>query len=543
MIPVMGCSGGSAYLRDGEEMVRVAQVGFSEALLQRTERFPAAERLARPELLQRSPSAVSRAEPGAPGNLLFLASQGLEHLATVPLHDQGKVFGALLLARSEDRAFTSGELALLESIGAQLAIAVQSAQLLRESQQRTAELTLIHEVGRSLVATLELGEVLQAGAENLRRIVDVPHACIALMGPGGEHLRVEAAAGEGAYFRGALVPLEPVEHSLYSRCFHAEEPVVVEDAVHDPRVNQSLRSRSWCTAYVALPLTVRGRTFGVVMLGEKRGPRRFSSAELERITAITNQLAAAAENARLYEDLRQSYDALARAQAQLVQRERLAALGELSAVVAHEVRNPLGVIYNSLATIRRMLPEPAEVSGLLGIVEEEAERLNRMVDDLLDFARPMSPNLVPTPLQRLVMEALPATQAAASGAIQLDLDLAPDLPLVPLDERLIRQVLVNLGVNAVQAMPQGGTLTIRARKREGEVHLELADTGTGITPEAQARIFEPFFTTKAKGTGLGLALVQRIVSWHGGRIEVSSEAGRGATFRLALPLAEPSPAG
>ena len=274
------------------------------------------------------------------------------------------------------------------------------------------------------------------------------------------------------------------------------------------------------------------------MIVDTRGPRRFSAQEVERAAAIANQLAVAAENARLYEDLRKSYAELARAQRQLIQQERLAALGELSAVVAHEVRNPLGVIFNSLGSLRRMLRPSGDAKMLLDIVGEEADRLNRIVGDLLDFARPSTPQLRPEPLERIVDEAVQAALAQNSG-VQLAREADPAVPPVPMDARLMRQAVLNVAVNAVQAMPRGGRLSVRLRREDGAALLEIEDTGAGIPEEVRHRIFEPFFTTKASGTGLGLAVVKRIVEGHGGEIAVRSRPGAGTTFSLRFPLAAP----
>jgi PAS domain S-box-containing protein len=242
------------------------------------------------------------------------------------------------------------------------------------------------------------------------------------------------------------------------------------------------------------------------------------------------------ETARLYEDLRRSYAELARAQDQLVRQERLAALGELAAVVAHEVRNPLGAIFNSLGTLRRLVRPSGDAKMLLDIVAEEADRLNRIVSELLDFARPSPPALRPQPLERVLDEAVAAALAGTDDRIALVRDVPDALPLIPMDARLIRQAILNVALNAVQAMSEGGTLTVRARLAGDTAVVELADTGPGIPSELRCRIFEPFFTTKATGTGLGLAVLKRILDDHRGRVEVRGGEQRGTVFALHLPL-------
>jgi signal transduction histidine kinase len=287
---------------------------------------------------------------------------------------------------------------------------------------------------------------------------------------------------------------------------------------------------------LAAPLLSRGEVAGVLYVDDCRRRRRFTEAEQERAVAVANRLAVAIENARLYEDLRRSYEQLAQAQRQLIEQERLAALGELSAVVAHEVRNPLGVLFNSLGSLRRLVKPEGDARVLLDIMGEEAERLDHIVGDLLDFARPVTPVLQPEPLERVVDEAVAAAVAAGVGQVVVQREVVAGLPPVPMDARLVRQAVLNVAANAVQAMPHGGRLAVRIRRDAEGVLLELEDSGPGIPEEIRARIFEPFFTTKASGTGLGLAVVKRIVDGHGGAISVSSGPGGGTVVQLRFPL-------
>jgi signal transduction histidine kinase len=243
-------------------------------------------------------------------------------------------------------------------------------------------------------------------------------------------------------------------------------------------------------------------------------------------------------------ELRESLETLARAQAQLVRRERLAALGELAATVAHEVRNPLGAITNSLAALRRQArPEADGAEGrlLLGIIDEEVQRLDALVRGLLDFTRPVEPRRTPQALDVLVEGALvSALRATPSASVTVVRDYAPGLPPVAVDGQQLHVALSNLLTNALQAMPGGGTLTVRLHHAPGpgagcRAGLSISDTGRGIAPELCARIFEPFFTTRASGTGLGLAIVRRIVDAHQGEVEVRSAVGEGTTFLVHLP--------
>ncbi len=486
----------------------------------------------------------------------------IEPLAVLalPLASREAVRGVVYIGDQPGRRFSPADVALANALAGALGVGVENAELYAEARRRVEELShvneanarlyletrrraeelgLLHEVGRSLVETLDIEQVLSGGVRNLARIVDAPEAYLALVTPDGAHLELRAVAGGRGERLGERVALEPPAPLLATLVYRLREPILVEDALSDPRVADEVRRASGARAYLGIPLVVRDQVIGTAVIVETRGPRLFTPAEVERAAAIANQLAVAADNARLYADLQRSYAELARAQQQLIQGERLAALGELSAVVAHEVRNPLGVIFNSIGSLRRLVRPTGDAKMLFDIVDEEADRLNRIVGDLLDFARPSTPELRPEPLGRVVEDAVAAALAQHGGRVVLARDLDPDLPPVVMDARLVRQAVLNVAVNAVQAMPRGGRITVRTRREATAARLEIEDSGAGIADEVRERIFEPFFTTKASGTGLGLAVVRRIVEGHGGEVEVRSEPGVGTVFVLRFPLAGP----
>jgi GAF domain-containing protein/two-component sensor histidine kinase len=478
---------------------------------------------------------VARSDGGAVHRSRF----GGTALAAVPVLLRGEALGVLVADEERGpRAFAEPDVERLNAVADRVAVAIENARLYLETRRRAEELAVLHEVGRSLVETLDIEQVLEGGVRNLARIVDVPDAYLTLASEDGRRLEVRAVTGSGEGRSSDLhLPLD-ADDSLASRAFARREPILVQDALHDPRVRRDLRERTGGRAYLALPLVVRDRAIGAAVIVETRGPRLFTPAEVERAAAIANQLAVAAENARLYEDLRRSYAQLARAQQQLIQGERLAALGELSAVVAHEVRNPLGVIFNSIGSLRRLLRPAGDAKMLFEIVEEEADRLNRIVGDLLDFARPSTPELRPEQLHRVVEDAVGAALGQQGSGIEVAREIDPAVPPVTMDARLVRQAVLNVAVNAIQAMPRGGRITIRTRREGAQALLEIEDTGAGIAEELRGRIFEPFFTTKASGTGLGLAVVKRIVEGHGGAVSVRSAPG-GTVFALRFPLDGP----
>jgi signal transduction histidine kinase len=542
LLPTFEVDRGAAFLREGEELVLVAQRGLSEATAARLARLrngagPASDAMRSGRIV-----VADSLEQVEPRTRRYLEAESIHTLAAVPLVAKGEALGVLMLGRRQARGFGARELELLSSVGAQLGVALDSSRLFHEARRRAEDLAIVHEVGRSLTGTLELQQLLDHGVVNLARIVDAPDAYLFLADAAGERLEIRAVAGDHPELVGQSLSVHPHDSSLVARVFRSREVALVEDARVDPRVNRELVSRELGMGYLALPLVVRERIVGVAVISETRAPRRFTPGEVERAAAVANQLAVALDSARLYEDLKRSYAELARAHAQLVHTERLAALGELSAVVAHEVRNPLGAIFNSVASLKRLVGPHSPTLPLLDIVGEESERLNHIVNDLLEFARPAQPQLRPQALGPVLQEAVAAALVSAPGRFDIHWTLPEALAPVAMDERLLRQAFLNLAQNALQAMPQGGALRVRVQVQPGAheaLAVELTDSGPGVPPELRSRIFEPFFTTRAKGTGLGLALVKRIVESHAGSVAVTGAPEGGACFRVLLPLAPP----
>jgi signal transduction histidine kinase len=248
----------------------------------------------------------------------------------------------------------------------------------------------------------------------------------------------------------------------------------------------------------------------------------------------------AAEFARMTDSLRQNVAQLERTQAQLVQSEKLASIGEMSAAVAHGLRNPLASLRAAAQLVRRHPDSPAAGETLDAIIEE-VDRLDRRISHLLSFSRPAPFNPMPERVDRLVEGLLPAfAEPLREYGVELRLDIAGDLPEVRVDPMQMEQALLELVSNALDAMPKGGTLRLAAHAGDGsapssEVLVEVSDTGGGIPAHVLPSVCEPFFTTREEGTGLGLAIAKRYVEQNGGRLEILSTPGTGTTVRVRLP--------
>lgn len=272
-------------------------------------------------------------------------------------------------------------------------------------------------------------------------------------------------------------------------------------------------------------------------------------------TEITGRKRDEQEIRRLNTELLRKVEQLQNAQEELVRKEKLSILGQLAGSVGHELRNPLGVMSNAVYFLTMFMTEADQtVREYLGIIKEEISNSQRIIADLLDFARTRAPLQRPTTVPELVSESL--GKCAIPESVTVSVDLPESLPRLNVDPLQVGQVMLNFITNAVQAMPQGGALSVSARHlrepRGGPaimpvtdrhspiadrdfVEISVGDTGEGISPEGMKKLFQPLFTTKPKGIGLGLVVCRNLVDANGGKIEVESVKGGGATFTMVLP--------
>jgi signal transduction histidine kinase len=233
--------------------------------------------------------------------------------------------------------------------------------------------------------------------------------------------------------------------------------------------------------------------------------------------------------AEVYRELQDNVEHVKRA-------ARMSALGHLSAGLAHEIRNPLASIEGAAGIVRREPKNDRLRNEFLDIIEKESHRLNNLVSSFLDFARPRPPELSPTDINALIDSLLLlVSQTAAKGMVTFHKDSPPQLRPLRCDSEQLKQVLLNLALNAVQAMPKGGQVTVSAREEEGWLVIRVRDEGEGIAPDRVESIFDPFFTTKPNGTGLGLAVAYQIVEQHGGELSLEENGPTGAGFAVRIP--------
>ncbi len=288
---------------------------------------------------------------------------------------------------------------------------------------------------------------------------------------------------------------------------------------------------------LCVPLISRDELVGILILGPKKTNLRFVDSDIEFISVMADQLTVAVENAILYENQKNINAELRRTQKQLIQSEKLAALGQLSASLAHEINNPLGIIKNYILILSESINKSDPNLHNLKTIKGEVDRIARIVKSLLDFSRPEKNKMALLDLPTILKQTISLIDKEfLSRRIKINKELPENLSVVMGSEDQLKQVFLNLLVNAKDFMPDGGEITISAKNTDQRVEIEFSDTGCGIPEENVSRIFEPFFTTKqeGKGTGLGLWICYGILQRHGGTIQVRRNK-KGTSFLLTLP--------
>jgi two-component system NtrC family sensor kinase len=324
------------------------------------------------------------------------------------------------------------------------------------------------------------------------------------------------------------------------------QTLIVPNAASDDRVHPHV-VEDGVQSVLAAPLVARDQVVGVLTLYCKAQTDAFDDEALRLTEVFAAQTAVAIENARLMDELRlaaaelearveRRTRQLRESQAQIVRAEKMAVVGRLAASVAHEVNNPLQAIALQLQLIGdERLTKPA--NERLAIVREEVSRIAEMVQRLLDFQRPALGQRSQHDVSRLLDDVLVlADKQLQQHDISVVRQDGSDLNGVLVAGNQIKQVFLNLILNAVEAMPGGGQLHVRTQQHNGTVSVTFSDTGVGLSPEVEGQLFEPFFTTKTRGSGLGLAISHEIVVKHGGRLEASGGPDRGATFTVNIPV-------
>jgi signal transduction histidine kinase len=396
-------------------------------------------------------------------------------------------------------------------------------------------------------------------------------------------LRHGADAPFNRLARGLVIPLRPGAGILALTALEGR-PFRITDARKDPRISPEWEGRLGVDEFASVPLMAKGKVVGVIVVDNKFNRKPITDEDLEFLSVFAIQAGLAVESARIYTRLEEASLEVQRTHHQLLRGERLATLGEMATHVVHEIRNPLVSIGGFARRLVRRLLDREPEGQYARIIALEVDRLERIVRDVQGLSREVRMARVETNLHALLQDcAVLFAERIATQRVHLRMDLGERAPVLSLDPVQVKQAVLNLMTNALEAMPDGGTLTLATRtvrqdggqvvdssngRLEGTqsdgageatarpvgestprlapeewVEVSVGDTGGGIPEEVLPEVFNPFFTTKEAGTGLGLTLVRRIARAHGGGVDVDNRPGQGATFRIRLPLVTEAPRG
>jgi len=366
---------------------------------------------------------------------------------------------------------------------------------------------------------------------------------------------VRAAEGKSKELHGTTLS---TNYELFKQLFSTKQILLKDEVVNTlnskllmpdekKRLNTIKKEMEKLHAQICVPSITRGKYMGnklvaVFCLGEKKSGDMYSNDDIQLLSTLSNQAAVAVENAIMYSDLMKQYKELRETKDQLVQSEKLAALGTMAAGIAHEIRNPLTSLQLFVQMMAERFDDHEFRAKFTQIVPPEVERLNRIVNDLVSFAKPSKLIREPTQITEILDKTIRLSEISFKKLNVKVVKEFSEVPKVLVDSQQIMQIFLNLIMNGAQAMANGGTLTVKTYYDDiyKKVCIDVKDTGYGISEDNLKKLFSPFFTTKEGGTGLGLAITRRIVEEHKGEIKVKSKVGEGTTFTVELPIASAS---
>jgi signal transduction histidine kinase len=458
-----------------------------------------------------------------------MAKENVRSELAVPLEVGGLIRGVLNVDSDRMDAFSAEDERLLRDLSVPASQVIQNTWLYEQIRQKARLFETLVSVSKTINSTVNLDDVLNVITREACHLMSGKLCSLLMLDPDREWLELRSSYGAGdAYIN---KPRLSVEESFLGTVVRRKKPLQLENVQLSTRYQHiEVARQEGLISLLSVPLIFAGNCTGTlnVYTGQLHS---FSNEEIRILAALAEFSGIAIEKARLYERIVDIEEELRRA-------EKLSALGLLAAEVAHEIRNPLTVIKMLFHSLNLSFSPNDPRARDVEVMGERIDHLNKSVEHILNFARTAEPALVPLPLNSIVEDlALLVRHKLKNHGIQFQMNLALNLPYARADAAQLSQALLNLVLNSVEAMPEGGTLSIETGLTpESLLYLTLSDTGKGMTPEQQANAFRSLLqTTKKRGTGLGLAIVSKIIQAHHGEITVESHPGEGTSFRIILP--------
>jgi signal transduction histidine kinase len=462
----------------------------------------------------------------------IMLRQNVRSELAVPMEVNGELRGVINVDSDRKDAFDADDQELLEGFALQAARVIQNTWLYEQLRLKARLFESLANVSRTINSTLNLDDALNVVTREACLLMDAKMCSLMMLDDSREWLDLRASYGAGEAY--VTKPRLNVSESLLGSVARRKKPMQVENVQVSSRYqNVDVARREGLVSLLSVPMQFAGQVIGTLSVYTGK-PYSFSNEEIRILSAMAELSAIAIEKARLYERI-------VDVEEQLRQNEKFSALGLLAAEVAHEIRNPLTVMKMLYHSLDLKFPSGDARNKDAQIIREKIELLNKIVEQILDFARTSEPKFAPVNLNQLIQElGLLVRHKLKNQNVEWVTDLKPDLPLMLGDSTQLEQAFLNLILNAAEAMPHGGRLTISTLAsgagRGKSVTVQLEDTGAGMSEEQQRRVFTSLLnTTKRSGTGLGFAIVRRIVEAHHGELSLASEVGKGTSVRIILP--------
>lgn len=447
----------------------------------------------------------------------------------VPLEIEGRIMGVLNVDSDRVNAFSEADEELLIALAQHSARVLHNVWLVEKLKLKTRQLETLVELGQTIVSAVSLEETLKLITIHGVTLMRGKLCSLLLLDRDRDELVLKAFHGAGERY--ATKPNLTVAESQLGVVVRRKRPLSLLNVQESDRFKHiEIAKAEGLVSLLSVPLIYRDEVIGVLNVYTGK-PHRFDNEEIRLLSALAHLSAIAIEKARLYEKI-------VDVEEQLRHNEKLSALGLLAAEIAHEIRNPLTVMKMLFHSLNLRFDETDPRAKDASIIADKMEQLDKIVERILRFARTSEPEFSPANLNTIVEDVLLLVRhKLGQQGVEVRKRLAHPLPEVSCDRTQIEQVLLNLILNAAQAMPKGGSLTLGTGHDAAGVSLTVTDTGEGMTGERQKQLFQPFLTSKPSGTGIGLAIVQKTVETHRGHIEVRSRPGKGTQFRISLPIA------
>jgi signal transduction histidine kinase len=455
----------------------------------------------------------------------------------VPLEVNGEIRGVINVDSDRKNAFGVDDELLLQELARQAARVVHHTWLYEQIRFKARMFESLVRIGQTINSMLNLDDALRAITREACTLMNCKMSSLLLRDETGGWLDLRASHGAGRDY--VEKPRLSAEESLVGVVLRRKKPLQVDNVQTSSRYqNIAVAQQEGLVSLLSVPLIFGGDAMGVLNVYTGH-PYILSNEEMRILAGLAELSALAIEKARLYERI-------VDVEEQLRQNEKLSALGLLAAEVAHEIRNPLTVMKMLFHSLDLNYPPHDPRAKDAQIVREKMDHLNKIVEQILDFARTTEPELASVDLNELIRDlALLVRHKLKNQGIQFEQRLEENLPRISADATQLEQAFLNLTLNAVEAMPKGGTLTIatktihlpRSSPSPTHLQIEFKDTGTGMSADERERVLSSLLsTTKRKGTGLGLAIVRRVAETHRGKLKIRSTPGRGTKMAITLPL-------